>query len=341
MMPRHLLLPLLLLWSPLRALEPVAPASPPFGLALHGGAGVIARATLDADQEAAFRATLAAALEAGYDLLAAGGTALDAVETVVTRLESSPHFNAGHGAVLNADGLCELDAAIMDGATRAAGAVAGVRHIEHPIRLARAVMARSPHVLLMGVGAETFAQEQGFPTVPNSFFVTPRRLEQLERARERAALGPHAARPGPAPAYLLGTVGCVALDQHGNLAAATSTGGMTNKRYGRVGDSPLIGAGTFADNATAALSATGHGEFFIRGVVAHDVAARMAYGGRSLATASAETLAALTAAGGTGGWVAIDRSGEVAMVFNTPGMYRASRTSHTPAMVEIFDAASP
>lgn len=332
---------LLGLFLMLAATGPAVASSPPFGLALHGGAGVIARDTLAADQEAAYRETLGAALEAGYALLAAGGTALDAVESVVMQLESSPLFNAGHGAVLNAAGICELDAAIMDGATRAAGAVAGVRHIEHPIRLARTVMTHSPHVLLVGAGAETFAREQGFPTVPNAFFVTPRRQEQLERARERAAIGPHAARPGPAPADLLGTVGCVALDQHGNLAAATSTGGMTNKRYGRIGDSPLIGAGTYADNATAALSATGHGEFFIRGVVAHDVAARMAYGGRSLAPAATETLAALTAAGGTGGWVAIDRTGEVVMVFNTPGMYRASRTSRIPATVEIFDAELP
>ncbi|WP_414660135.1 isoaspartyl peptidase/L-asparaginase family protein [Horticoccus sp. 23ND18S-11] len=323
-----------------------------FGLVIHGGAGVITRSALSSDLEQQYRAALTDASDTGYIILERGGTALDAVVAAVAVLEENPLFNAGRGSVLNADGQCELDASIMDGRSQSAGAVAGLRHIRNPITLARAVMEKSEHVMLIGDGAERFAQEQGFSLVPNEYFQTTFRRQQWEQARSRdARKAPLCASPGsgldePAfgpgdEAYLtrqtkFGTVGCVALDQEGNLAAGTSTGGMTNKKFGRIGDSPIIGAGTYANNATCAVSATGWGEFFIRGVVAYDIAAQMEYKDASVAAAAAATIAKVGRLGGDGGVIAIDRAGRIAMPFNTPGMYRAYQVAGGEAGVEIY-----
>jgi beta-aspartyl-peptidase (threonine type) len=316
------LLPALLLCLACAAPTARDAASPNFGLVVHGGAGTITRASLTPELEAQFRAELEGALRAGHAVLAAGGTSIDAVTAALLPLEESPLFNAGVGAVFTADGRCELDASIMDGATHGAGAVAAVTTIEHPILAARAVLEHSEHVLLGGPGAEAFAAEQGLALVPNEHFHTEHRRKQL---REQQADEKH------------GTVGAVALDRHGHLAAGTSTGGMTNKRFGRVGDSPLIGAGTYADDATCAVSSTGWGEFFIRGVVAHDIAAQMRYGGRTLREAADDViLRRLTAAGGTGGVIAIDANGNTAMPFNTPGMYRGRIDASGHVVVEIY-----
>lgn len=331
----------------LPALGLAAPAAPRYGLVIHGGAGVILRAELGPEREAEYRAKLAEAVEAGYAVLDRGGPALEAVTTVVTLLEDSPLFNAGRGAVFNADGICELDAAIMDGRTLAAGAIAGVHQIKNPVQLARDVMLKSPHVLLIGDGAEKFAQSLGYALVPNEYFQTDHRRQQLERAR---ALEKAAGAPGGVAAsdrdFLrrsrYGTVGCVALDRAGNLAAGTSTGGMTNKKFGRVGDVPVIGAGTYASNATCAVSATGWGEYFIRIGVARDIAAQLEYRHRPLAEAAAATLAKVKALGGDGGVIALDAQGNLAMEFNSAGMYRAHRMSGQPALVAIYgDEAKP
>ena len=315
----------------------------PFGLVLHGGAGVILRRDLTSELESQYRARLQEALDAGYAVLEGGGASLDAVVAAIKVLEDSPLFNAGHGAVMNAAGVCELDASIMDGRTQDAGAVAGVQHIRNPISLARDVLERTPHVMLIGDGAEAFAAKLGYEFVPNEYFHTERRRRQLELARQLEAppAAPAKARPervtfATVDDNKFGTVGCAALDRHGNLAAGTSTGGMTNKQYGRVGDSPIIGAGTFAKNATCALSATGHGEFFMRTVFGHNVSALMEYKGLSLAQAAAEALRQMETLGGTGGLVAIDRDGHVAMPFNTSGMYRGCHVAGRPSSVAIF-----
>jgi beta-aspartyl-peptidase (threonine type) len=255
-------------------------ASKPFGLVIHGGAGVIVRERLAPELEAQYRAELKRALDAGYAVLAAGGTALDAVVAAIKPLEDSPLFNAGKGAVLSADGLCELDASIMDGRTRAAGAVAGTTRTKNPISLARAVMERSDHVFLSGEGADRFSREQGLEQVPPEYFQTPERRRQLEelKAKKLSAFDVD---------LKYGTVGAVALDAHGHVAAATSTGGLTGKRWGRIGDSPVIGAGTYADDRACAVSATGAGEYFIRAGVAHEICARIRLKGES-AQAAAE-----------------------------------------------------
>ncbi len=317
----------------------------PFGLVIHGGAGVILRAELSPALEAEYRAGLQAALAAGYDVLGRGGTSLDAVVGAIKVMEDSPLFNAGHGAVMNADGVCELDASIMDGRTQDAGAVAGVQHIRNPIALARHVLERTPHIMLIGDGAEAFAKTLGYEFVPNEYFQTPRRRQQLELARQMEKKKRPAPRAGAERVTFatvddnkFGTVGCAALDRRGDLAAGTSTGGMTNKQYGRVGDSPIIGAGTYAKNATCALSATGHGEYFIRTVFAHNVSTLMEYQGLALDAAAREAMRQMTKLGGTGGLVAIDRHGNVAMPFNTPGMYRACHVSGQPASIAIFGA---
>ena len=293
-------------------------------LVIHGGAGVIEREQLSAEEEAAIRADLDAALDVGHAVLAAGGSALDAVEAAVAALEELPRFNAGKGSVYNAVGRHELDASIMEGHTRRAGAVAGVETIRNPVKLARAVMENSPHVMMISAGAEQFADTQaGIERVANAWFDTDTRRAQLEleQARERAVTDADT-HTGTLRGKYFGTVGAVALDSHGNLAAATSTGGMTNKRYGRVGDSPLIGAGTWADERCA-VSGTGWGEFFIRNVVAHDIAARMAYRGDSLAVAAdAVIMQRVPELGGDGGAIAVDRGGNIAMPFSTTGMYR-------------------
>jgi beta-aspartyl-peptidase (threonine type) len=293
------------------------------------------------EMDAEYRAALRTALETGYAVLQEGGSSLDAVVATIRTMEESPLFNSGKGAVFTSEGTVEHDASIMDGATRNAGASSGTKHVRSPIMLARAVMEHSPHVMLTGVGAETFAKEQGLEMVENAFFHTERRREQLERIQQRER-----SEAPSGDAHLLqtdlttdkyGTVGAVALDRAGNLAAATSTGGMTNKRFGRVGDSPIIGAGTYADNETCAVSATGHGEYFMRGVVAYDVAAMMNYAGLSLVEASnAVIMGRLTELGGTGGIIALDREGNVSMPFNTPGMYRGSVDNEGNITVKIY-----
>jgi beta-aspartyl-peptidase (threonine type) len=302
-----------------------------FGLAIHGGAGTLPRAEMSSDREQLYRAALAEALAAGYSVLESGGTSLDAVTRAVAALEDEPLFNAGRGAVFTIDGRNELDASIMDGATLRAGAVSGVTHIKNPIELARTVMEHSDYVLLAGSGAEEFALTRGFQLVPRSYFHTAERWRQLERIR--AGDG----ELSPLTISHVGTVGAVARDSHGRLAAATSTGGMTGKRYGRIGDSPVIGAGTYADDRSCAVSATGHGEIFIRAAVAHDICARMRFGGRTLDQAVHEVvIEELPALGGEGGVIAIDRPGRVAMEFNSEGMFRASRVHGGEAKVAIY-----
>lgn len=323
-------------------------AEKPFGLVIHSGAGVIRRETMTPELEAEYRAKLTEALRAGYAVLEKGGPALDAVTTAIKVLEDSPLFNAGKGAVFTADGDCELDASIMDGSTRAAGAVAGVRHIRNPINLARDVMTKSKHVMMVGEGAEKFARSLGYELVPNEYFHTDFRRKQLERAQaaekgdRTAALPLDLSSPGVFRDDILareqkyGTVGCAALDKNGNLAAGTSTGGMTNKKFGRVGDAPIIGAGTYANNATCAISATGWGEFFIRTAVAHDISAQMEYKGTPLRDAAQATLAKVAALGGDGGVVCLDAKGNFALEFNSEGMYRAARISGQPEIVAIY-----
>lgn len=300
--------------------DPV-PDAPPIAIAIHGGAGTMNRADLTDEKEQAIHATLSRALQAGHERLEQGDSAVSAVEAAIIVLEDSPLFNAGHGAVFNSVGAHELDAAIMDGSTRNAGAIAGVGRVRNPILLASEVMTESPHVMLAGAGAEEFAESQGFELVDNDYFSTEFRREQLERAQAEQT----SRNSLPPPELRLGTVGAVALDQDGNIAAGTSTGGMTNKRFGRIGDVPVIGAGTYADNDTCAVSATGHGEYFIRSVVAHDIAALMRYSDKSLQEAVDEVvLGKLVEFGGSGGVISINRQGDIAMEHNTPGMYRGS-----------------
>ena len=301
-------------------------------LAIHGGAGTLSRVQLAAPRDAPYHAALAGALEAGRDVLESGGSSLDAVVAAVVSLEDCELFNAGRGAVFNASRRHELDAAVMDGASLSAGAVSAVRAARNPVRLARAVMEHSGHVLLTAAGADAFARKQKLEIVPQSYFSTRERILALERVKQRAREGAH--RPTDAERH--GTVGAVALDGQGNLAAATSTGGMTNKLPGRVGDSPLIGAGTYANNATCAVSGTGDGEFFIRAVLAHDVSARMAYARTTLAAAARAALERVQALGGTGGLVAVDRSGRIALPFSTEGMYRGYVRAGGELVTAIF-----
>jgi beta-aspartyl-peptidase (threonine type) len=292
-------------------------------LVVHGGAGTIRRADLTPETEAAVRAALETALRAGYDALQDGRPALDAVGAAIEVLEDDPHFNAGRGAVFAADGTVRHDASLMDGATGMAGASAGTMHVRHPIRLARAVMEHSPHVLLTGEGAEEFALTQGLELMPNEWFQTADRRAALDavQRREREARGDAGAVPEAW--QMTGTVGAVARDRDGHLAAGTSTGGMTNKKWGRVGDSPIIGAATYADDATCGVSSTGHGEYFIRLAIAHDIVARTRYLGESCAEAARHVIGTtLTEAGGTGGVIVLDAEGGVALPFNTEGMYR-------------------
>lgn len=309
------------------------PDGRPIAIAIHGGAGTINRANLSPEREQAIRDTLEAALQAGHARLAQGDSAVDAVQAAIVILEDSPLFNAGHGAVFNAEGAHELDAAIMDGRTRNAGTVASLSRIRNPIELASRVMTESPHVMLVGSGAEEFAVAQGFELVDNDYFSTEFRRKQLERAQSQQT-----AQTGqPALEFRVGTVGAVALDRDGNIAAGTSTGGMTNKRFGRIGDVPIIGAGTYADNETCAVSATGHGEYFIRSVVAHDIAALMRYADKSLQAAVEEVvLEKLVEFGGSGGVISINRAGEIAMEHNTPGMYRGSIDTHGKLTTAIY-----
>ena len=304
----------------------------PVAIALHGGAGTIERGAMSEELEANYRAFLHDAITRGYEELREGRSGLDVVVGIIQMMEDSPLFNAGRGAVYTWEGTHELDASIMHGENLDAGAVAGVSTVKSPIALARAVMEDSPHVMLAGAGAEAFALERGFDPVPAEYFATERRREALEayKANEQAGLKPEAD-------HKFGTVGVAVLDQTGNLVAGTSTGGMTGKRWGRVGDSPVIGAGTYADNRSCAVSATGHGEYFIRHTVARDICARMQFGGVTLEeAASTVVMGELVAAAGEGGIVAVDPAGRVALVFNTPGMYRASIDAAGRKVVAIY-----
>ena len=297
------------------ASEAVAAKPRRLAIAIHGGAGVISREQLGPDGGAVYHAGLQEALDAGYAVLENGGSSLDAVTTAVRILEDNPLFNAGRGAVLAHDGRAHLDASIMSGKDLAAGAVTGVTTVRHPIDLARRVMEDSPHVMLSGEGAEEFAGERGLERVPNEWFITPTRKQQLERVL-RGATAPRNELQG------LGTVGAVAIDAQGHLAAATSTGGMTNKRWGRIGDAPIIGAGTWADE-NCGVSGTGWGEFYIRSAAAHDICARVSYRGNALSAAAEEVINGIVPKlGGDGGAIALDRHGNIAMPFNTSGMYR-------------------
>ncbi|MCU0880491.1 MAG: isoaspartyl peptidase/L-asparaginase [Pirellulaceae bacterium] len=304
-----------------------------FAICLHGGAGRSVD-RFSAEEIAAVEKSLGAALDLGTKVLKEGGTSLDAVEQVVRHLEDDPHFNAGRGAVFNSAGEHELDASIMDGRTKAGGAVAAVRTVRHPISLARLVMEKTRHILLASDGAEKFADEMQVERVENSWYSTERRRAEWERAQkaEKDSDKKQSRVAPPEPYY--GTVGCVALDTHGNLAAATSTGGLTNKKYGRVGDSPILGAGTYADNATCASSGTGIGEQFIRHAVTYDLAARMAYKGQSLADAVDDVLKK-TLRPGDGGLIAIGADGTIVMDFNTGGMPRAAADSSGKREIKI------
>lgn len=296
-------------------------AQNPIAIALHGGAGTILKENLSTEKEAAIRAKLKEALDAGYAVLEKGGSSVDAVEAAIIILEDSPLFNAGKGAVFTHDQSHELDASIMEGAGLNAGATAAVTHIKNPIRLARAVMEHSPHVMLVGEGAEVFAKTRNLTFVENSYFSTPFRLKQLEEKQGKKH----------------GTVGVVALDRQGNLAAGTSTGGTTDKRFGRVGDSPIIGAGTYADNQGCAVSATGHGEYFIRAAVAFDINARVRYLNLGVQEAADQVIQKkLVDMGGDGGVIVLDRQGNIAFSFNTAGMYRAMRRENAEAEVMIY-----
>ena len=313
-----------------------------WGIAIHGGAGTIERADMPPAMEAEYTAGLTAALRAGHAVLERGGSSLDAVQAALRVMEDDPLFNAGKGAVFTAEGKNELDASIMDGRTRMAGAVAGVRRVRNPIDLARLVMEKSPHVMLVGEGAEAFAREQGVTLVPESYFRTERRwrdwqmLRQEEELRRRTG-DTTAALPVPRDGHEFGTVGAVALDRNGHLAAGTSTGGMTNKRWGRVGDSPIIGAGTYADDRCGAVSATGHGEFFIRSVVAYDICAIALYARIPLRDAADQVvMEKLVALGGSGGVVAMDPQGVPSFPFNTSGMYRGYLGREGEPFVAIY-----
>lgn len=304
-----------------------AAEKPAYALAIHGGAGTIKKENMTDERAAGIRAAMNAAMDAGEAILAAGGSAADAVEKTIWVLEDSPYFNAGKGAVFTNAGINELDASFMTGHDLQAGAIGGVTNIKHPISAARAVMEKSEHVLLTGQGAEQFAQEQGLEIVSPAYFYTEERFKSLERVKAQEAVDAKdqhgALQRSREIDEKFGTVGCVALDKNGHIAAGTSTGGMTNKRYNRIGDSPIIGAGTYANNASCAVSCTGHGEFFIRYAVAYDIHARMQYAGQDLASAAnAVVHEVLAPAGGEGGLIAMDAQGNIAMPFNSEGMYR-------------------
>ncbi|SUC00887.1 exported L-asparaginase [Proteus vulgaris] len=315
----------------------------PIRLVIHGGAGTITKDTITPEQEKEYKEKLTEALNAGYAVLNSGGTSIEAVQKSINVMEDSPLFNAGKGAVFTHDGRNELDASIMDGKTRNAGAVAGVTTVKNPINAAIAVMEKSPHVLMVSNGADLFAKEQGLTIVDPSYFRTEHRWQQLQKAieKEQVVLD----HDGKTAAlfidpmmydYKYGTVGAVALDQHGNLAAGTSTGGMTNKRYGRVGDSPIIGAGNYADNETVAVSATGSGEMFIRTLTAFNIAAQVKYQSLPLEKAAQNALDEVKAINGSGGVIVLDKSGNYTMSFNSEGMYRGTIGNDGKPVVAIY-----
>lgn len=324
-------------------------------LAIHGGAGTILRAEMTAELEHDYRGGLESALQTGWKILQTGGSSLDAVEATVCELENFPLFNAGRGAVFTHEGKNEMDACIMNGANLRAGAVAFVRNVKNPIKLARLVMEKTPHILLAGTGAEEFARQMKVDFESDDYFFTDVRYQQLLKAREEGVIQlDHTADEAEiieeietagnefsgnaeiSKTKSLGTVGAVACDVNGNLAAATSTGGMTNKKYGRIGDTPIVGAGNYAENQTCAVSCTGHGEFFMLGVTAYDVAARMKYKNLTLAEAARESVDFLTQIGGEGGLIAVDAKGNVTLPFNSAGMYRGFVTNDDELTVEIY-----
>ncbi len=309
-----------------------------FGIVIHGGAGTILKKNMSDSLETAYKEKLKEAITTGHTILKNGGTSIEAITATINIMEDSPLFNSGKGAVFTHEETNELDASIMDGATLNAGAVAGVKHIKNPINLALEVMNNSPHVLLAGTGAEQFAREQGFEMMDPSYFYTEKRFQSLQKVKAKEKQNKSVSFDDPfIKNSKFGTVGCVALDQHGNLAAGTSTGGMTNKRWNRIGDSPIIGAGTYANNATCAGSSTGWGEYFIRAMVAHDISAMMEYKGISLQEAAQEVIQnKVPALGGDGGIVAIDKDGNIAMEFNTAGMYRAHMNAEGELIIKIY-----
>ncbi len=313
-------------------------------LVIHGGAGTILKKNMTPEKEAAYTAALTDALKAGYAVIQSGGSSMDAVEAAIHVLEDCPLFNAGKGAVFTHDGRNEMDAAIMNGKTLEAGAVAGVTVIRNPISAARAVMEKSQHVMMIGAGAEKFAREVGLTIVDTSYFWTKERWDGLQQALKEDSMkavldhdGKTSFRLGAENRdYKFGTVGCVALDKAGNLAAGTSTGGMTNKKYGRVGDAPIIGAGTYCDNKTAGISGTGWGEFYIRSVAAKTISDLMEYKGLPVAKAAQTVMDKIGKMGGDGGLIALDRNGNLAMPFNTEGMYRGAITADGKIEVKIY-----
>jgi beta-aspartyl-peptidase (threonine type) len=292
-----------------------------FAIAIHGGAGTITRKNMTPEKESGYRSKLEEALNTGYSILEKGGLSLDAVEATIRIMEDSELFNAGKGAVFTNTGTNELDASIMDGSNLKAGAVAGVKTVKNPISAARKVMEETWHVMLSGDGADLFAKEQNLEIVDPIYFYTQRRWDSLKKIQSEKH----------------GTVGCVALDKNGNLAAGTSTGGLTNKQWGRIGDSPIIGAGTYANNKTCAVSGTGQGEYFIRGNVAYDISAIMEYENLSVGKAARKVISKLSDLGGEGGVIAMDSHGNISMPFNTAGMYRGFRKSNSPAKILIYN----
>lgn len=346
-----ILLSAMLLSNCLNAQEKRENMSNNYVMVIHGGAGTILKANMTPEKEKAYEEKLGEALKAGYHVLDTGGTAMDAVQTAIMIMEDSPLFNAGKGSVYTNAETNEMDAAVMDGKTGLAGAVAGVRVIKNPVVAARKVMEQSQHVMLIGAGAEQFAQQNGCEIVDTAYFFDQNRLNQLHKVKEEEKIIlDHDGDRGEVtdsseiefnvdlnPDKKFGTVGAVALDRFGNIAAGTSTGGMTNKRFGRVGDSPVIGAGTYADNLTCAISCTGHGEYFIRNVVAYDVAALMKYKGWSLEkSAKYVVMDKLDKINGKGGLIALDTKGNYVMIFNTPGMYRGVMNSSGVTEVKIY-----
>ena len=314
--------------------------SSPIAIAIHGGAGTIEREKMSGEVESAYRQKLEQSVRAGHEILSSGGSSLDAVMSAVEVMENSDLFNAGKGSVLNHDGEVEMDASIMEGEMQEAGAIAGVRHVKNPIRLAGDVLKYSSHVLLIGEGAEEFATHRDYDLIENSYFQTHRRriqLELIQAGSNASALSEDSSDVFDADDKKLGTVGAVAIDRRGNIAAATSTGGMTNKRFGRVGDSPIIGAGTYADNSACGVSATGHGEYFIRSVVAHDICARIIYKGIGLQQAADEVvMEKLKEMQADGGIVAVDPEANIVFSFNSEGMYRAAIHKNGDLEVRIF-----
>ena len=316
-------------------------AKPNFGLVIHGGAGTILRENMTPEKEEKYRAVLAEAIQEGHKILKMGGSSQEAVERTINIMEDSPLFNAGKGAVLNSNASIELDASFMEGKSLGAGAISGVRTVKNPISAAIKVMEASPHVMLSGSGADAFASEQGLEIVSPDYFLTERRINALKEVQKASSISKTNHKYQSTDfinQQRYGTVGCVALDMFGNLAAGTSTGGMTNKKWNRIGDAPIIGAGTYANNATCAISSTGWGEFFIRTVVAHDISALMEYKKLSIQDAAYEVIHNKVAKlGGDGGVIGIDRKGKMMMEMNTPGMYRAKMDASGKLEVKIYE----